>query len=324
MNNPNIKFISSDLAIIIPTKDRPGKIINLLNSIKNQSLPCGRIIIIDSGQDIKKTVESFSKVLPVEYHRSSVQGQIYQRNMGISLISDQTRLVCSLDDDIVLEPDAIESMIRFWNSCKPETAGVSFNIINNPPFKHTWLKALIGMSSSKQGKVLSSGYNVAISPVHKNIETQWLCGGATVWKKGILSEFINTEVPSKWAICEDVIFSYPIGKKYPLYVCADAKVRHEHIFDHKTKMKYRYYGKAITLWRLYFVESNSELSRTLYFWMVFWQVIIRCLTGVFLLLPQEFQYGIGQIEGALTGIRAIICKSSLFDTLNETPEQKSR
>jgi glycosyltransferase involved in cell wall biosynthesis len=317
MINIKHKYYGSDLAIIVPTKDRPEKIVNLLNSLKNQSLCCGRIIIVDSGQNIKNIVGNFSETLPVEYHRSSVQGQIYQRNMGIFLIDDQTKLICSLDDDIVLEPDAIESMIHFWNNCEPETAGVSFNIINNPPFKHTWLKALIGMSTPQQGRVLSSGYNVAISPVNKNIKTQWLCGGATVWKKEILNRFVNMEVSSKWAICEDVIFSYPIGKKYPLYVCADAKVRHEHVYDHKAKMKYRYYGKTITLWRLYFVESHSELSRTLYFWMVLWQIIIRFLIGLLLLRPQEFQYGIGQIEGTLIGMRAIISRSSLLQILNE-------
>lgn len=317
MTNNRAKYSNNDLAIIIPTKDRPEKMINLLNSLKSQSLCCGRIIIVDSGQDITNIVNRFSKYLPVEYYRTSVQGQIYQRNFGISLIDEKTQLICSLDDDIVLEPGAIESMISFWNICEPDTAGVSFNIVNNPPFKHTWFKGLIGMSSPYQGRVLSSGYNVAISPVNKDIKTQWLCGGATVWKREIFNKFANKEVLSKWAICEDVIFSYPIGKQYPLYVCADAKVRHEHVYDHKAKMKYRYYGKTITLWRLYFVESHPEHSRIFYFWMVFWQIIIRCFMGLFLLRPREIEYAFGQLEGAITGLIAIFKGKELLLFLNE-------
>ena len=316
-NKSEDKYSGKDLAIIVPTKDRPGKITDLLNSLKNQSISCGRIIIVDSGQDIKNIVDSFSDTLPVEYYRSSVQGQIFQRNMGISKLDDSTRLVCSLDDDIVVEPEAIKSMIQFWNDCEPETAGISFNIINSPPFKHTWLKAFIGMSSSEQGRVLSSGYNVAHAPVAKDIKTQWLCGGATVWKKEILKKFINREVSSKWAICEDVIFSYPIGKTYPLYVCADAKVRHEHVYDHKAKMKYRYYGKTIVLWRLFFVESNPELSKALYFWMVFWQISIRLSAGIFLLRLHEIEYAFGQIEGALKGLTALYKGKELSHLLNE-------
>jgi len=317
MNDSTQKLTGKDLAIIVPTKDRPGKITDLLNSLKDQSLSCGRIIIVDSGQDIKNIVDGFSDALPVEYYRSSVQGQIFQRNMGISLLDDRTQLVCSLDDDIVVEPDAIEAMIRFWNNREPDTAGVSFNIINSPPFKHNWLKAFIGMSSPEQGRVLSSGYNVAHAPVAKDIKTQWLCGGATVWKKEILKKFINREVSSKWAICEDVIFSYPIGKIYPLYVCADAKVRHEHVYDHKAKMKYRYYGKTIVLWRLYFVESHPELSKALYFWMVFWQISIRLSAVIFLLRPREIEYAFGQIEGALTGLTALYKGKELSHLLNE-------
>jgi glycosyltransferase involved in cell wall biosynthesis len=317
MNKSNDKFTGKDLAIIVPTKDRPGKITDLLNSLKDQSLSCGRIIIIDSGQDIKNIVDAFSESLPVEYYRSSVQGQIFQRNMGISMLDDSTQLVCSLDDDIVLEQGAIESMIRFWNNCEPETAGVSFNITNSPPFKHTWFKAFIGMSSPEQGEILSSGYNVANAPVEKNIRTEWLCGGATVWKKEILKRFINKEISSKWAICEDVIFSYPIGKKYPLYVCADSKVRHEHVWDHTAKMKYWYYGRTATLWRLYFVESHTELSRLFFFWMISWQVMIRFLKGLFLLRPQEIQYAFGQIEGSFIGIKAIYQDKNLLTILNE-------
>lgn len=317
MVNIKHKYYGSDLAIIIPTKDRPEKVNNLLNSLSKQTLSCGRIIIIDSGQNIKNIVDSFVNSLPAEYYRSPIQGQIFQRNLGISLLNEKTQLVCSLDDDIVLEPEAIASMISFWNNCECDTAGVSFNIINNPPFNHTWFKAFIGMSSPEQGRVLASGYNVAISPVDKDIQTQWLCGGATVWKKEIINEFKNKEIISKWAICEDVIFSYPIGKKYPLYVCADAKVRHEHVYDHKAKMKYRYYGRTITLWRLHFVESHSELSRALYFWMVLWQIFIRFLMGMLLFRPQEIQYAFGQIEGVITGSIAIIKDKELLLILNE-------
>ena len=317
MNNSKHKYIGSDLAIIIPTKDRPEKIRNLLNSLSKQTLSCGRIIIIDSGQNIKNIVDSFVNSLPAEYYRSPIQGQIFQRNLGISLLNEKNQLVCSLDDDIVLEPEAIASMISFWNNCECDTAGVSFNIINNPPFIHTWFKAFIGMSSPEQGRVLASGYNVAISPVDKDIQTQWLCGGATVWKKEIINEFKNKEIISKWAICEDVIFSYPIGKKFPLYVCADAKVRHEHVYDHTAKMKYRYYGRTVTLWRLHFVESHAELSRIFFLWMLLGQIVARCISGIVSFRMSDIQYAVGQIEGAVIGLSALFRGVNLLSLLNE-------
>lgn len=320
-NQEERRYSSLDLAVIVPTKDRPQKIRNLLESLSDQTVSCGRIIVVDSGEDIGSVVRSFLGRLPVEYHRSPVQGQIHQRNIGISLVDDSTPLVCSLDDDIFVEPGAIEAMVNFWNHCEAETAGVSFNIVNNPPYRHSWMKSVIGMSSPQQGRVLRSGYNVAASPTKIDLKVRWLCGGATVWRQEILKQFSNKEVSSRWAICEDLIFSYPIGRRYPLYVCADAKVRHEHVYDHKGKSKYRYYGRTVVLWRLYFVGLHPELSKVLFFWMVLWQIISRLSLGVLLGRRHELQYGIGQIEGALIGLYAIIRRSNLSAMLDESDEK---
>jgi len=314
---PRRRYKNTELAIIVPTKDRPQKIQDLLASIAAQTVSCGRIIVADGGNSVENIVMSFMDKLPVEYHAVFPPGQIRQRNKALSLLDDRTGLVAMFDDDIVLEPNAIEVMIEFWNNCKRETGGISFNIINNPPVKHSWLKAFVGMSSPKMGKILSSGYNVAISPVQNNIETQWLCGGATVWKKKILDKYINKEIDSKWAICEDVIFSYPIGKIYPLYVCAGAKVRHEHVYDHAAKRKHWYYGRTITLWRLYFVESHPELSRIFCIWMISWQIAARFVRGLLLLRHQEIQYALGQIEGVVLGLKAIYKDKDLLLLLNE-------
>lgn len=310
-------YIGQDLALVIPTRDRPQKLRNLLHSLANQTMPCGRVIVVASGQSVEEIVTSFVGRMPVEYHGCDPPGQIRQRNMGIRLLDERTRLVGSLDDDIVLEPDALEKMLAFWNRTEPETAGVSFNIENNPPYRHSWMRAVIGMSSPQQGQVLRSGYNVATSPVDTDLKVQWLCGGATVWRQEILKKFTNKEVHSRWAICEDVIFSYPIGKKFPLYACADAKVRHEHVYDHTTKMKYRYYGRTVTLWRLYFVESHAELSRMFFLWMLLGQITARCISGIISFRMSDIQYAIGQIEGTMIGLTGLLRGLNLLSFLNE-------
>lgn len=311
------KYTGSDLALLIPTKDRPEKMKNLLESLAVQDVICGRIIVVASGQSIEGIVLSFCDRLPVEYYYCDTPGQIRQRNLAISKLDDRTPLVGSLDDDLVVEDGAISAMIDFWNRCEPETAGVAFNIVNVPVYRFSWLKAMIGMSSREQARVLRSGYNVAGSPVEHDIRAQWLCGGATVWRTDILLAHQHKEIASRWAICEDVLFSYPIGKKYPLYVCAKARVRHEHVYDHAVRMKYRYYGRTITLWRLYFVEAHQELSRLAYIWMISWQIIARLGAGVFLLRPSELQYALGQVEGLFAGLAAVSRGSNLLDLLED-------
>ena len=87
-------YVSTDLAIIIPTKDRPKEVKRLLKSIAELDCKVGRIIIIATGMDIQNVVMSFVNRIPVEYY-SSEPGQIKQRNKGISLLDDSTKLVAN-------------------------------------------------------------------------------------------------------------------------------------------------------------------------------------------------------------------------------------
>ncbi|EMJ38709.1 hypothetical protein LEP1GSC079_0108, partial [Leptospira interrogans str. FPW1039] len=73
------KFKSKDICVLIPTKDRLHKIKNLLNSLSNQTLAVGRVIVIASGSDIRKDVLKFKDKLPIEYFFCEPPGQIRQR-----------------------------------------------------------------------------------------------------------------------------------------------------------------------------------------------------------------------------------------------------
>ena len=114
-------YYSKDLAVIISTKDRPVEVKRHLQSLVKQKCKLGRVIVVASGQDIKEIVVCFKDSLPVEYYRSE-PGQIRQRNVGISKLDERTKLVASMDDDVTYHDDAIEEMIRFWNSISSDTA----------------------------------------------------------------------------------------------------------------------------------------------------------------------------------------------------------
>ena len=63
-------YNTKDLAIIIPTKDRPFEVKRHLQSLVKQKCKLGRVIVVASGQDIKEIVVCFKDSLPVEYYRS--------------------------------------------------------------------------------------------------------------------------------------------------------------------------------------------------------------------------------------------------------------
>ena len=50
-------YSSYDLAVIIPTKDRPGKVRRHLQSLIEQNCEIGRVIIVASGDDIQDIIQ---------------------------------------------------------------------------------------------------------------------------------------------------------------------------------------------------------------------------------------------------------------------------
>ena len=254
-------YTGHDLAWLIPTKDRPEHVRTLLKSLAAQTVPCGRVLVVATGTNIEDVAMSFRASLPVEYHHSEQPGQIRQRNLGLRQLDDSTPLVGFLDDDLVLEADALERMIAFWNRAHPETAGVGFNIVNAPEYGARGIARLF-LRPQEPGRVLRSGYNSRIDAIERDIRTQWLGGGYTVWRRDILERYRQPELKTRWAIGEDIRFSYPVGKNHPLYVCATAKVRLVPTFDQMPPDSvHRYRGRKGSLAAFYFASLHPELSR---------------------------------------------------------------
>jgi glycosyltransferase involved in cell wall biosynthesis len=260
VNTTANRYRADELAVLVPTFKRPAKLRNLLESLAAQSTPAGRVIIVDGDTTAEPVVNEFADSARAEYFRCVPPGQLRQRRHGIAQLKPTDRLVALLDDDIVLEPEAIAEMIAFWNRSEPTTAGVCFNIINGEPERFSVWHRLLGLGASQPGRVLSSGLTTANSHVSADARVQWLPGGATVWRSDVLARSSHVDVAARWAIAEDLIFSYPIGKSEPLYVSALARVRHEHVADYGVQRQDRYHGRTQTLWTYHFVSRNSDLS----------------------------------------------------------------
>ncbi len=311
-------YAGRDVAFIIPTKDRPEKLINLLASLSEQTVKCGQIIVVDGGKSVKEVVRSFSDRLPVEYYECCPPGQIRQRNVGIAKLDDTILLVGFIDDDMVLEADALEKMIDFWNRVEENTGGVGFNLVNIPPFHHSKLWGFFLMSSPMHGRVLPSGYNSAIHNISSEIRTQWLGGGYTVWRREVIEKFPQDNLNTRWAIGEDVRFSYPIGKKYPLYVCAASKARHEHIDNlYAQKNTDRYIGRKSSLAFFYFVRLHPELSRLACLWMLIGSAFVQLICACITLQPKWLKLVLGQGEAILICLRSMLGYSNLRRELED-------
>lgn len=293
-------YKTTDLAIIIPTKDRPVQVKRHLQSLVDQNCELGRVIVVASGQDIKNIVLGFADSLPVEYYYSE-PGQIRQRSLGISKLDEKIKLVASMDDDITYESEAINSMVSFWNTTNAETAGVGFNIIETKGHCYSWIKGLIGFDSKEEGKVLKNGSNLSLRNIDQTIFPQYLNGGSTVWKKSILQKFPHHSILSKRAFNEDVIYSYPIWKKgYEMIVYHGACVRMEEIPGSFSMNKYKdkyYMAKASVFWRYLLVIQNKNLSIGALFIRVTFTFIYNIFGGIITLNRGRLSFSMGIFSG---------------------------
>jgi glycosyltransferase involved in cell wall biosynthesis len=247
------------LCLIIPTKDRPVELERLLNSIKTQSVLPGQIIIVDGGEPgIKWLADKFSK-LSIDYLQVLPPGLTRQRNSGLRIVRDDIDLVGFLDDDIVLEFGCIKNMLNFWESASDKIGGAGFNIIDVTPSQKPWWAELLSnryLKNKRPGSLLKSGQNIPYCPASVTIETDWLCGGATVWKKEIFEKFGYDEWFATYGIVEDIDFSFRASKHYKLAVVADAKVRHIEL-PRKNHFLWAY---VVTMNHLYLSKKHSEFS----------------------------------------------------------------
>jgi glycosyltransferase involved in cell wall biosynthesis len=297
---------ASDICVVTPTKGRHKQLTQLLATLARQTQPVGKIIIADGGGDAEALVASFQDRLPVIWLDCPEPGQILQRNFALKQVPSSARVIIYFDDDIQLEPDAVEILVKFWNAQDQEPAGVSFNITNMPKqpdnlFRHVFLTA-----SEPRGRVWKSGYNSPVTGVDSDLRSQWLIGGATAWRRDILFERVNEGIRSRWAITEDLMFSYPISKSGEnLFVCAQAKVHHIDDTPTETFSSGLFRGNSAVLWRYLFVIAHPELSRLAMVWMVLGQIAGRVVQGL-RGRTWNFGYAIGYTKGLMICARSML------------------
>ena len=122
-------YLIKDIAVIIPTRNRPKKINRLLSDLLKFNTSIGKVIVISSGSNINNIIDIYINKLNL-LHIHSSQGQIKQRNIGINNLDEDIKLVATLDDDIILFENSFDNVLKFWNKANKNTGGEGFNVVN--------------------------------------------------------------------------------------------------------------------------------------------------------------------------------------------------
>lgn len=214
------------LAFVVPTKDRPDDLRRMLASLAAQTRRPDQLIVVDgSASPVKGVVEEFAN-LEADYLRVLPPSLAKQRNAGMQQLRPDVTLAGYLDDDIVLEPDAVENMLAFWEAAPPELGGTAFNITNAPMPGWIGVKRWFGIDDPRPGRVLPSGCVSTLGFRPHDVEVDWLCGGATVWRRAVIDRFPYDEWFIGTGYLEDVDFSFNIRGVHRLALVAGARLAH--------------------------------------------------------------------------------------------------
>ncbi len=284
------------LAIIIPTKGRHKKLNILLDSIKQQALKPGLVIIVDSS--IEPMLDKInSNGLVIKYIHTGPNALTEARNIGIRNVPPDYHLSGFLDDDEILYPDALEKMLAFWQSAfSKDIAGVAFNVVNSRKTRKFWfLKRIFFLGDSHPGNILPSGFPTALENINSNVRTKWLPGGSTIWRADIFKEFMFDENFQSYGCMEDIDFSYRVSRKYELMSLATAKLFHVPHPISKDESFHLGYSEIIN--RFYFINKFNEFSIALFYWASFGRILENLVYATLSINRCYFKKAMGNLMG---------------------------
>ena len=245
------------LSIIIPTKDRPKKLLKLIAKLRQYKFFFNEIIIVDSSNRknkryIKNKLTLNDPNIKLINSKPSIS---YQRNLGIKKIRKSNNYIMFLDDDISFKNDSFKNMKKFIE--KNDYIGYSFNYFgeNKSNFydklKKSKLSKKLGVYDSRIGAVSSSGWHSKIVNVKKDTEVDWLPTSAVIYKSNLKLNFDNFF--SGYSYLEDLDFSFRARKKGKLVIVKKAIYFHKNFIERESFE----FGKKELINRYYFVKKNK-------------------------------------------------------------------
>jgi glycosyltransferase involved in cell wall biosynthesis len=270
------------LSVVIPTIGRPIELRRMLKSLAEQSVVPHQTIIVDEDGEGNALARDFP---PLNISVTTLPGgsASAKRNRGVQCVAPGIELIGFMDDDIVLEPQAIEAMLDFWENAPEDSGGASCNWMNQPPLYGSRVKSLhlvsrLGLYDSRGGLVMRSGFQTVMGIVPETRYVQWLPSGAVVYPRHILQQYSFDEWFRGYSYLEDLDFSYSIGKKYKLAVVANA--RFYHYPSTVGRIDPYAFGKREVANRFRFVSKHRELSPALCAVALMTRAVLSVLLGV--------------------------------------------
>lgn len=279
-----------NFTLIVCTYQRPDTLLKLLKSVEKQSVCPDEIIIVDGSPDSgTERVLKEQQFKNLSYFRveEKDRGLTRQRNYGINRVQASAKVVCFLDDDIVLTEDYFKNLLQTYNDF-PDAIGVGGYILDEVKWENTegsftgfdefefdgWKRKLgsrnvlrkkLNLLSEvppgympEEGNGFSTGF---LPPTGKTYPVEFFMGGVASYRKEIFNKIGFSEYFEGYGLYEDMDFCLRASGLGQLYVNTAAQLYHYHEESGRPN-KFRY-GKMVVrngwyVWRIKYPNPRRK------------------------------------------------------------------
>ena len=260
-----------NISVIIPTLNRSKELKQCLLSIANAKNHPLEVLLVDQSSNM--AIEKISheiKHLQIRYFYQNIQSWALARNIGIEKLNRNTDIVVFLDDDVIVQEDFFEEIIKFflndqkvkWWVANIQTKSNSISFL-----KKIWLFLLSW--SLKGGKTYITWWwanIISFSTPHIITPVEWTHWCGMFFRKSVFDEGFRFEAQfMKYSFMEDCFLSYAIHQKYPnsLFFVPSIKLTHIQSPLSRLNLQQKIYQSIIH--RYYFIKKFHK-NFYLYLW----------------------------------------------------------
>lgn len=275
---------------------RPEPLLKLLQSVQSQTLYPDEILIIDgSNNEATAIVLNGNPFQNLNYFKVSDadRGLTKQRNFGIAKLGSEIEIVCFLDDDIVLEKDYFEQLLKTYQVFPEalavggfikegnewEYVGDNYTPTINEFYYDGWkqhegsrfvLRKKLGLDSDcppGYSSLYSHGRSVGfLPPTGKTYEVEMLMGGVSSFKKIVFDTIKFSTYFEGYGLYEDADFTLRVSKLGKMYLNTAAQLNHYH--DASGRPNQYHYGKMVVRngWYVWRVKNPNPKRKDQFKW----------------------------------------------------------